>query len=187
MIACAIVLAAATLPAGATVTSDTTYRYYNVGGTTEREIVRYMRSHPYQGDNGHAYANLKHRFKLSLKTSANGGQCKVDKIDLDIDFVMTLPRSANPDKLTKRARNSFNGFVNFAKRHEEHHRASFTECGKSFAAKARQMKAEQCFTLNSEIKAALRKMDQACEAKQKGFDRSESKRVHQLALFKYGK
>jgi len=181
-----IVVAAATIPAHATVSSDTSYRSYSVGGTNEREIVRYMRAHPYQGSTGHAYANLKHRFQLGLETSERGGQCVVDKLDLAIDFLMTLPRSANPEKLSKRARNSFDGFVRFAKRHEDQHRASFIDCGKSFVAKARQMKSGQCMALKSDIRAALRTMEAACEAKQKGFDRNDSRRVQELPLFRYG-
>lgn len=44
----------AALPALAAVTSDTVYRSYLVGGTTERAIVRYMRQHPYRSNSGHA-------------------------------------------------------------------------------------------------------------------------------------
>lgn len=187
MVLRAIVAMAVVAPVSAGVTSDTRYRTYSIGGTTEKTIVRYMRQHPYRGDHGDAYANLKHRYALKLRTAGNRGQCKVEALDLDIDFVMTLPRSANPEKLTGSARSSFNAFTSFAKRHEEHHRASFIECGKAFAAKARQMKAGQCSTLNLDIRALLKKTDRDCEAKQRSFDRQQSKAVHSLALFRRGR
>ncbi len=175
------------LPASAGVTTSTQYRSYKVGGTTEKGIVRYMRSHPYMGDNGHAYANIKHRFKLDVDTAQDGKICKVEDIDLAISFVITLPKSSNPDALTKSARSSFNGFVSFAKKHEETHRASFTDCGRSFVAKAKRQTAGQCSALVRDIRAMLKAMDRDCEAKQVSFDRKESKRVNGLTLFRKGR
>ncbi|HWA18113.1 MAG TPA: DUF922 domain-containing protein [Devosia sp.] len=183
---CAIAVMALVLPVGAAMVSDTQYRYYSVGGTTEKTIVRYMRQHPFKGDHGDAYANLKHRYNLRLKTISAHGQCVVERLDLEIDFRMTLPRSANPERLTPSARSAFNGFAGFAKRHEEHHRASFIDCGKAFAARARQMKTAQCSTLNLDIRALLKKTDRDCEAKQRSFDRQQSKAVHSLTLFRRG-
>jgi predicted secreted Zn-dependent protease len=185
-IALCAIAAVLALPVSAAVTSDTQYRTYSIGGTTEKTIVRYMRQHPYKGDHGDAYANLKHRYRLKLATSDNHGQCKVDRLDLDIDFMMTLPRSANPERLTGSARSAFNAFASFAKRHEEHHRASFIECGKAFAAKARQMEAGQCAALSSDIRALLRKAERDCEAKQRAFDRQQSRAVQGLTLFRRG-
>jgi predicted secreted Zn-dependent protease len=187
VVLCVIAAAALAVPAIAAVTTDTHYRYYSIGGTTEKTIVRYMRQHPYRGDHGDAYANLKHRYNLKLRTSDNRGQCKVDSLDLDIDFVMTLPRSANPERLTGSARSSFNAFASFAKRHEEHHRASFVECGKAFVARARLMKAGQCYALSSDIRALLRKTERDCEAKQRAFDRQQTRAVQGLTLFRRGR
>lgn len=175
------------LPASAGVTSDTSYRSYNVGGTTERGIVRYMRQHPFRGDNGHAYANLKHRHTLRVETEKDGPICRATEVNLDIDFTMTLPKSSNPKALSASARRSFDGFVNFAKKHEEHHRASFIACGKSFVSKALRLRAAQCATLISDIKALLKKSDAACEAGERGFDRQQSRAVNGLALFRNGR
>jgi predicted secreted Zn-dependent protease len=183
----AIAVAAAAVPTIAAVTIDTQYRYYKIGGTTEREIVRYMKQHPYTGDSGHAYANIKHRYNMDLTTKQVGAICKVERLDLDIDFTITLPQSANPAKLTSRAKQSFNAFASFAKRHEEHHRASFVDCGRAFVAKARQKTAAQCFSLASDIRALLRKADKDCEAKQRAFDRQQTRTVHGLALFARGR
>jgi len=184
---CAIVVVAVTVPALAAVTMDTTYRHYKVGGTTEREIVKYMKQHPYAGDSGHAYANIRHRYDLDLVTKQAGTICKVQSLDLDIDFTITLPQSADPAKLTSRARQSFNAFASFAKRHEEHHRASFVDCGRAFVAKTRQKTAAQCFALAADIRSLLRKADKDCEARQRAFDRQQTKAVHGLALFARGR
>jgi predicted secreted Zn-dependent protease len=178
---------AISLPASAGVTYDTVHRSYHVSGTTEKSIVRYMRQHPYRGDNGHAYANLKHRYNLTVETELAGEMCRVKEVDLDIDFTMTLPKSSNPGALTGSARRAFDGFVSFAKRHEEHHRASFVTCGRNFVAKAKRMRAVQCFKLVSDIRALLRKADAACEAGERSFDRQQSKAVNGLALFVRGR
>ncbi|MEQ1902112.1 MAG: DUF922 domain-containing protein [Devosia sp.] len=170
-------------PASAGVTNDMVVRYYSVGGTTEKSIVRYMRQHPYRGDNGHAYANLKHRYTLQVETEMAGEMCRAKDVELDIDFTMTLPKSSNPAALTASAEQAFAGFVSFARKHEEHHRASFITCGRNFVAKAKRMKAAQCSKLVSDIRALLKKADAACEVGERPFDRQQSKAVNGLQLF----
>ncbi|MEO6396628.1 MAG: DUF922 domain-containing protein [Devosia sp.] len=175
------------VPANAGATFRTDYRYYSVGGTTERAIVSYMRQHPYTGNTGHAYANIKHRFQLDIDTVQDGKICKVEDIDLAISFVITLPKSSRPAALTRSARQSFEGFANFAKKHEETHRASFVDCGKSFVAKAKRQSAGQCSALTRDIRNLLRSSDRDCEAKQRSLDRRDSTRVNSLPLFRKGR
>src|SRR4051794_40006758 len=81
----------ATDAGNAEVRSSTDLRAYVVGGTTPASLVSYMRRRPFPGDNGPAVANIRPHYTLSVDTIYADAVCKPRDIDLNIDFVMTLP------------------------------------------------------------------------------------------------
>lgn len=171
------------LPALAEVTTTVTYRTYNVGGSTATGIVRYMRTHPFQGDHGQAYANIDWDYRMSFDTAMSGNICKVTDLDVAASFVITLPKATQLSQMSPKTKAAWNGFASFAKNHEEHHRQSLTDCARSFAAKARRATAGQCHALDSELRQMLRQAKRDCEAKQIPYDRQQSRAVQGLSLF----
>ena len=170
--------------AQAGVRSSTQVRYYNVGGTTSKQLVNYMRRHPIRGDYGNAIANIRPSYRLSVPTKSSGGKCRPTNVNLSIRFVMTIPRSRNTSSMASSTRNAWRSFASYAKRHEETHKRIYIQCGNNFVAKAKKMSASSCGALQAAIRRQLEKDKRACESRQRAFDRRERSRVRNLSLFR---
>jgi predicted secreted Zn-dependent protease len=176
------VIATATGEAG--VRSSTEFRAYRVGGTTAGGLVSYMRRKPFPGDNGPAVANIRPHYTLSVDTTFGDAVCSVKDIDLNIAFVMTLPRARAPGAFSPATRSAWNGFVDFATRHEETHRTIYVDCASDFTAKASALVAANCAKLRGDIDAMFKTANRACERRQLAFDRGEYRKVLRLSLFR---
>jgi predicted secreted Zn-dependent protease len=170
------------LGAAAEVRTSTRTQYYPVGGTSARTLVGYMRSNPYRGSNGDAVANIRPSYSLNVASRQSGGTCRPTKVTLNINFTVTVPRARSA--LDGATRTAWNGFVSFAKRHEEGHRRIYIQCGNAFVAKAERLSASNCATLQAATRRLLEVEKGVCEGRQRAFDRSEYGKVAGLALFK---
>ena len=90
---------AVTTPGSAGVTSSTEMRDYRVTGTNATDLVGYMKSNPFPGDEGPALANIRQSYALSVNTKDEGGVCRASSVDVNIHFVMTLPKAADAQAL----------------------------------------------------------------------------------------
>ncbi|MBI4922069.1 MAG: DUF922 domain-containing protein [Devosia nanyangense] len=178
--AVAVVLCSATSRAG--VTTSLYQQDHVVTGSTAAQLVRSMNASPVRGDHGNAYASIHPNYTLSVETRERGGICRAS-VDVAIHFRLTLPKAANTGRMGRSTRSAWNGFVNFARNHEAHHRVSYTECARSFVVRAERMGDRQCFALSSDIRQMFAKMKRDCEAKQLAFDRSQARVLPGLSLF----
>lgn len=182
-------LVASTQPLKArSLTQKTEIRDYRVYGKTPGELVRYMKRRPFRGDNGPAMANIRPKYKLRTKTVAlkKGTRgCRVQTINLDIRFVMTLPQSMQQKAQSRKTKKVWRSFRAFAQRHEERHRQIYMRCAKRFLAKARKMRHKSsCSRLKRQIDTLLKAEDKACNRQHDAFDRRDFPRVPNLALFR---
>ena len=159
--------------AQAQVTTTMTTNTYGVPGTTAKQIVQYMQSHPIRGDHGSAFANIRPRYTLSVKTAARGAICRAASVGVKIHFVLTLPEATGTRGMSKRVRTAWNGFSSFVKRHEEHHRQSYIGCAKSFVSAAKRETAPSCMAVEAAIRRMFDKHKRDCEAKQVAWDRGQ--------------
>lgn len=178
-----ILIIGATAEATAGITSSTVTRYYGVGGTSKGSLATKMRSNPFRGDNGGAVANIRPKYALKVSTAPSGGTCRVTDIDLDVRFVMTLPR-ANEGAMAPGTRASWRSFVGFARRHEATHRSIYLQCARNFMVKARQFSGAGCAALQSRVRQLLNAEDRACDRRHAAFDRSERRRLAGQPLFR---
>ena len=176
--------AIATTTGEAGVRSATEFRGYVVGGKSAAGLVSYMRRRPFRGDNGPAVANIRPHYTLSVDTTYSDAVCAVKDLDLNINFVMTLPQARTPGAFSPGTRSAWNGFVDFARRHEEVHRTIYLDCADSIAAKALQLAAASCTELRARIDDMFKADNRACERRQRGFDRGEYRRLLRLSLFR---
>ncbi len=163
--------------------STTELAAYRVGGTTAAGLVAYMRRYPFHGDRGAAGANIRPHYVLSADLDARDGVCRVSDIDLDIRFVMTLPEARTPEAFSPATRAAWSGFTDFARRHEETHRAIYLQCADELAATLLPLTASRCTALRARIEAMLDAAKRNCEARQLAFDRRDARKVFGLALF----
>ena len=180
--AIAAITAGVTVAALAEVRTSTRTQSYSVSGTTARSLVSYMRSNPFRGSNGDAVANIRPSYSLHIASRQSGGTCRASKVTLNINFVVTVPRARSA--LGGSTRSAWDGFVAFAKRHENTHRRIYVECGNAFVAKAERLSSSSCGGLNASIRQLLEREKRACEARQRAFDRAEYGRVKSLSLFR---
>ena len=141
-----------------------------------------MNSNPVRGDHGRAYASIHPNYTLSVKTRDKGGVCRAD-VSIKLRFDLTLPKAANPGKMSSRTRSAWNSFVSYARSHEAWHQSSYTSCARSFVGKAERMSAKQCLTLQSDIRTAFNKVKRDCEARQLEYDRGQRSVVARMNLF----
>lgn len=165
------------------VSSTTQIASYRVGGATASDLVSYMRRNPFHGDRGGAVANIRPNYSLSIVTRQSGGACRASAVNLRIRFVMTLPSAANASRMSPATRSAWNGFVAFARRHEERHRSIYLQCAGSFVTKAERLTGSNCMALNASIRRLLESEKRACDKRQLAFDRQDSGRLMGLRLF----
>ncbi|HZP18963.1 MAG TPA: DUF922 domain-containing protein [Bauldia sp.] len=178
----------AAVPVGADVRSSTEMRDYRVSGTSAASLVSFMRNNPFHGDRGAAVANIRPSYSLSVLTKDEGrdGICQTQKVDVNIRFVMTLPKATNA--LSGGTKNAWNGFVAFARKHEETHRGIYLDCANDFIKQAMKMtSATGCFALQANIRRLFEAQKRSCDARQLAFDRRDYRRVFGLSLFAMAK
>ena len=180
----AILLCALATPALGDVETSVVKRDYLVGGTTARHVVDFMKFRPLRGDRGNAIASIVPSRRLTLATEQRGRSCRVKRIDLDIDFVLTLPKAAQESEMAGGTRSAWRSFVAFAQRHEEQHRRIYVDCARRFVAQARRLRADSCGALESEIRGLQNREEAACEARHLAFDRRDRRRLTRLRLFR---
>ena len=168
----------------AEVHTSTQTRTYSVGGTTAASLVSYMRSNPFHGSRGDAVANIQPNYTLSMLTKQTGATCHASKVTLGLRFVMTLPHARSTSAMGSSTRSAWNSFVAFSRKHEETHRGIYVQCGNTFVAKAQRLTASNCAALQASIRRLLEAEKQACESKQRPFDRADYGRVAGLSLFR---
>src|SRR5262249_44798128 len=135
----------------AEVRSSTEFGAYVVSGTTAGALVSYMRRRPFHGDSGPAVANIRPHYTLSIDTSFSDAVCSVKDVDLDINFVMTLPQARTPGAFSPATWSAWSNFVEFARRHEETHRSIYIDCAGEFAVQIAPLVAANCTGLRATI------------------------------------
>ena len=183
----AFLWAARSPPAAGGVSQRTVEQAYWVSGTTPQELVGFMVRHPTRGDHGAAWANIRPDFRLSLRTRQHGG-CAVSRVDLHIDFTMTLPRGRSEGTMGRQTRKLWRSFAKFARNHEFGHRRIYLDCAKAFAARARKLPPmASCHGLQAAANQLMRSQMAACEPKHQAFDRREAGRLRSHPLLRAAK
>jgi predicted secreted Zn-dependent protease len=158
--------------------STTTYADHLVHGDTARAIYHDMNVHPIvDPDAGNALANLTHDHALKLSMApTSGGQCRVSDLSFSWRFVITLPRIVDDKALDGRTRAAWRSFVARLRWHEEHHRAIFMQCGRSFVPAAAKLTGP-CAGLEHQVQQSIDTAYAACMVTQKAFDRGDGAKV----------
>lgn len=176
---------AGTAQAATRLKHSTVQRDYRVRGRTSRQLVSSMRARPFPGDNGPALANIRPRYRLKIQTWKVGKACRVEHLDLNIRFVMTLPKATHAGRFDRRTRVAWNGFTRFTHRHELVHRRIYIGCARRFLSQSKRMTSSRsCAALQQDIRRKLRQADKGCDRQHDAFDRQDFPRVPGLALFR---
>ena len=168
------------------IAEKTEIRDYRVYGETPGQLVAYMKRRPFKGDNGPAMANIRPRYALETLTEKRKDRsCGIKRVDLSIRFIMTLPKSMDATKQSRKTKHVWRSFRAFAQRHEEQHRKIYMKCARDFVKKASKLEPERsCHRLERKVKKLLKAQEKDCDKQHLAFDRREFPRVPTLPLFR---
>jgi predicted secreted Zn-dependent protease len=163
-------LANQALPACAQPTSHTTYSYFPVHGSSLTELHRDMASHEpsANGVRGYGVTSAKPGKQLSVEACKRNGDYR-----FGIEFVIQLPRAANPAALSDAERGLWNRFAQFVKKHEEVHRSIWMNCAVAFDRKLQASAAQNCAAGQARVTALWNQMLATCGPKQIAFDAAQ--------------
>jgi predicted secreted Zn-dependent protease len=168
----------------ADVRSSTDYRSYHLPGNTPAGLIEHMRRSPLLGLRGAAIAHITPEYKLDVSTTPAGGLCRIGKVNLKLNFVITLPR-ADEAAMAPATRSLWRSFVAFAKRHEETHRSIYLDCARRFLARAAAFSpSADCGAARAILADMLDDENGACARLQQAFDLREAPRMMATPLFK---
>ena len=178
-----LTLVALTLPAAADIRATTNIHNYHVVGSTSDSLVAYLRSNPFHGPKGPALANIRPTYALNVETREAYGMCSPANVTLNLTFDMTLPK-ASEATMGADTQYAWRTFVNFARKHEETHRAIYLDCARTFLSEAAKLSTSGCESLKAQAAQLLAAENRACDLRQQAFDAKDGPRVLGLALFK---
>jgi predicted secreted Zn-dependent protease len=149
---------------------DTTYSYYPVSGDSAAEILNSMRRHQPVVGGMSAYATTASSFQPTWQTVTKAGKCQVSNYDVDIKFVMRLPKLASSSSVSGADRAAWQQFKTFVRAHEEHHRTIWLGCRSEHVAEVRQLGAAGCGELTAKLVKLQSRMRKSCDARHAAFD-----------------
>lgn len=117
----AALVATGLLASGCTTTSQVSTRYYDISGSTSRELDRELRRKGPDGGKAVAMAGIRIR-PVDLKPSRDGDGCRFRRVRFGVNAAITLPRwreaTSSEDAELRR---QWSGFAAYARAHEEAH------------------------------------------------------------------
>lgn len=158
---------------------------YTVAGTTPRTLVAAMRAHPFPQHRGLALASLRTEQTLRVVTRSEGARCLAEIVEVQLRFVVTLPRAADEAAMSPAVRDAWVRFATFVRTHEDGHRAITLQCVRRFEAVAAGSTSEAgCPALEATLSEQLAIFNAFCVEQHIRFDRRERTRLEALALMR---
>lgn len=176
-IGAAILLSALGLRAAEAAPAFTTkYVYYKVSGDTAAGVyVSMLKRGPHvKGEKAYAAtsAESSQRGKLELTKS-----CRIVDYQYRIDFTIRLPKLTDEASLSASARNRWQQFSSFLRKHEETHRTIWMGCANEIEAKIRSLRGRNCEEVDRKAQAIRDQVQNACNRKHAAFDAAEQKKL----------
>lgn len=154
----------------------TKYVYYKVSGDTAAGVyVSMLKRGPHvKGEKAYAAtsAESSQRGKLELTKS-----CRIVDYQYRIDFTIRLPKLTDEAALSASARNRWQQFSSFLRKHEETHRSIWMGCANEIEAKVRAVRGRTCDEVDKKAQAIRDQVQNACNVKHAAFDEAEQKKL----------
>jgi predicted secreted Zn-dependent protease len=158
------------LPVSALPTSHTTYSYFPVHGNSLPELHRDMISHgpTAKGVRGYGVTSASPGKQMSVASCKKNGD-----YHFGVEFVIQLPKAANPAALSNSELALWKRFAQFVKKHEEVHRSIWMDCAALYDRKLLAGTAQDCASGQAKVAALWSEMLAVCGPKQVAFDQEQ--------------
>lgn len=154
----------------------TKYVYYKVSGDNAAGVyVSMLKRGPHvKGEKAYAAtsAESSQRGKLELTKS-----CRIIDYQYFIGFTIKLPKLIDEAALSASARNRWQQFSSFLKKHEETHRSIWMGCAKEIETKVRALRGRTCEEVDKKAQRIRDNVQNACNRKHAAFDTAEQKKL----------
>jgi predicted secreted Zn-dependent protease len=155
----------------AKIRQNSSYNYFRIQGHSAVEIYKSLLKHA-KGPAGHdAYATTTIQVFQKSRFSS-GASCKLDQIELQAIFKISLPK-LNSSPSTPSVARSWQNFAGTLRNHEEHHRSLWMGCVGKLEAQVRNLQASSCDSLKVKLKQSWKKIERLCMAENNAFDKAE--------------
>ncbi len=151
----------------------TDYAHYKVEGETVEGLYRSMLSRGPKVGGNQAYASTKMDMAVATKTNPVAGRCRVDVIKLRMTFTIKLPELDERARISADIRQNFQRFYEFARHHEETHRAIWMQCAAEAQTLARRATGDDCAAAEARALAIVDQVGKQCDARHAAFDSGE--------------
>lgn len=155
----------------------TNYTHYLIAGESAEGIYRSMlRKGPHVGG-GKAYASTRMMPEVSAKTVQTKDGCRIQNFQVNMTFTIRLPQLKKSSDVDPDLRRSFSRFYEFAKKHEETHRAIWLKCAAEAEAQVNRVRARSCSQAEARGLAIVEEVARRCDSRHVAFDAAEQKRL----------
>ena len=174
--------AAALMLAGITVAeaqpiSATTYTYYTISGDSAVELYQSMIRRGPHVNGAKAYASTGFSTLPPSGKLVQGKSCRIVGFRQSLKFVIRLPKFNSAAGLAADTRSRWNAFSSFVRKHEETHRAIWTNCAQGLESKVSAIRAPDCKSAETRALRLWADMRQSCQRRHDAFDAAEQKRL----------
>jgi predicted secreted Zn-dependent protease len=154
----------------------TKYVYYKVSGDSAAGVyVSMLKRGPHvKGEKAYAATSAESSQRGKLELTKN---CRITDYQYSIDFTIRLPKLTDEAALSAAARNRWQQFSSFLKKHEETHRAIWMGCANEIETKIRALRGRTCDEVDKKAQAIRDEVQNACNRKHAAFDAAEQKRL----------
>jgi predicted secreted Zn-dependent protease len=155
----------------------TNYTHYLIAGESAEGIYRAMlRRGPHVGG-AKAYASTRMEPTILAQTEQGANSCRISQFKINMTFTIQLPQLRKSAHVDPTLRKSFDRFYEFAKKHEETHRAIWLKCAAEAEAKVSHVTAKTCSEAEAQGLKIVEDVASDCDARHLAFDAAEQKRL----------
>jgi predicted secreted Zn-dependent protease len=148
--------------------------YYTINGASERSMLLEMRR---KGPRVHgkpalAATRMKASYRANLRRKRDD-MCRVTNIDMNVRFIMRLPKLHHERRLRGSIRKRWHGFQRMLERHENKHISIWKNCVHKVHVELPKLKARDCQQLKRLMRQRYQAIMTSCRRQHDAFDRRE--------------
>jgi predicted secreted Zn-dependent protease len=155
----------------------TKYIHYPVTGSSITELYAAMLRHGPVVGGSKAFASVRMDPSITSTTKMSGKTCSIDSFNFNMTFTIQLPELVQATSVEPVVRASFNNFYEFAKKHEERHRAIWLGCAEETERLVRGAEDISCPAAETKSLKIAQQVSKRCDARHSSFDMTEQARL----------
>lgn len=171
--------------AHAEIVSKSDVSYFVVTGDTPTEIYHNILESGPRVNGARAIASITTRATQDAGVDESGGACRLTGYVITLEFMISRPRIANLDVLSKAERSMWDRMNRFIAMHENEHKAVWQGCAQELEPKMVALAAPDCDQLIARAEALWDEMLKACDARQRRFDKLQADDLMQQPFMRH--